>query len=440
MLAIFRTTTFSLCMAFGMRWPSALAGDLPTTLDYSKPLFTRSGTPICGSRDDLAAMLDLARKGDIEAAGQVDGCSLFPKDGTPVAVIDRQGILDVWMRVRLMVSPVEQPEYWVLAQTLRNDAPAIDGSGGTMRVCIASDGRAHLPELSVFRNTGQRVSTLTDSWTFLMLRPDTVSINAALVTTAPVDLTEASPCAEVPVRMLITSDTTSATSWNAASDNAWAFDHVLGYPPTRIGQPFDLDRARWRNAIRAEVTTNVTAVMKLSEEAAATAEPDNPLGRLAGDKDLAAKAALGVGGNFRICIWKDIDDIPDGAAQSVTVVPGVIFESGGPLVGDLRDPPSTLPGGPDPSVSSYGVVTTGSVTLSKHVPCAVTSVRSVISAGWPLTFPLVRASDHLFFSAAKWRGHPRSKGNLPDLVAAGGIHGTPTADVGHPLDIGDEGP
>ncbi len=76
---------------------------------YSKPLFTLRQSPLCNSRDDLQTLLSVLRSGQKELFDRVQGCIMSPVDGVPVVVLDREGLLDVWMRVRLMLPTGNQP-------------------------------------------------------------------------------------------------------------------------------------------------------------------------------------------------------------------------------------------------------------------------------------------------------------------------------------------
>lgn len=193
-----------------------------------------AGAPLCSSRDDLATLLELIRTGQRELLGRVRGCMAWPVDGVPVVVLDRQGFLEVWLRIRLMIPSDNQPIVWTLGSTLRNDnSPPITGDPrrGRIKVCLNSGsfndlGAVQVPALTLFSFAEEG-----------MLVGD-----AAIVTTEAVELTGRQPCSEAAARMFVgeASDRLcnggcgrakyTVRSWPASSKQAWEFDHVLGYP------------------------------------------------------------------------------------------------------------------------------------------------------------------------------------------------------------------
>jgi hypothetical protein len=435
--------------------------------NYAQPLFTQRGIPVCDSRDDLQTLLSLVRSGRIELLDQVHGCRPFPIDGVVVIVLDSEGIVDVWMRVRLMMRDGTQPIVWTAGWMLRNDdSPTIAGdpSAGKIKICETKDfgkvdvtwasdvlvtQNVHVPALAIFENAGLLVGDLQGYWVNGSIRPETANDHAALVTTQAADLTKERPCAEVSARMFMRDGNTVKT-WPASSDNVWNFDHVLGRKSVKLALPGRLTPTlapiREVFGLRAVVTADVGNPLTISEEEAASNWPENRLNRLPAELQLAREAAPNGPdgkGNFKVCLWEDADEVSDDKAESVTVPPNVIFESAGRLIGDLRRPEPDIEYGLFDNITSWAVITLKSVTLSKWTPCAVIPVRSVLSNSWPWRFPLVRASDHLHFQALKLKGREGNEGlpgHLGDALFAGALNGTPLADIGRTLDLGDERP
>lgn len=417
--------------------------------DYTKPLFTLGQTPLCNSRDDLQTLLSVLRSGQKELFNKVQGCITSTVDGVPVVVLDREGIFDVWMRVRLMLSSGEQPIVWTVGWMLRNDdTPTISGdpSAGKIKVCLTTgQDDAHVPALTMFTNAGHLTGNLTDTWHSENYDPATQNDHAALVTTQATDLSESTPCAEVSARMFVR-DQYTVKAWPAGQGSVWDFDHVLGYTVGRLAQPGKLGLIRGSIGLRAVVTADLGNAVSISENDAAKSQPENPLNRIPSDLKLA-QAKLPNGptskGNFKVCLWIDIDDVPDEKSQSVTVLPGVIFESYGRLIGDLRSPKPDMQYIIYDNHTSWSVITLKIFTLTKKKPCAVISVRTVLSNNWPWLFPLVRESDHLHFQALKLRGHDGTQGlpgHLGDALDVGALNGTAIADIGNPLDLGEASP
>ena len=308
--------------------PTAFADTAP---DYTKPLFTRRETPICQSRDDLQTYLSLLRSGQKSLLDQIQGCMVFPVDGVPVVVLDREGILDVWMRVRLIMRNGDQPTVWTVGWMLRNDdSSAITGdpAAGKARVCMTSGfGDAHIPALAMFKNAGALVGNLQDPWSKDRYKPETANDHAALVTTEAADLTKDNPCATVSARMFVR-DAFTVKTWPASPDTVWDFDHVLGYTVGKLAQPGKLGLMRGQIGLRAVVSSDLGSPLSTSEEEAAQSQPDNPLNRIPADLQLAGAIPPNGPdgrGNFKVCLWQDIDDVPDKEAQPVTVPPNVIF-------------------------------------------------------------------------------------------------------------------
>ncbi len=374
---------------------------------------------------------------------------MSPVDGVPVVVLDREGLLDVWMRVRLMLPTGNQPIVWTVGWMLRNDnTPTIAGdpASGKIKVCLTKQqDEAHVPALAMFKNAGRLSGDLTDTWSKESYDSASQNDSAALVTAEAVDLTKDKPCAEVSARMFVR-DQFNVKAWPATKGAVWDFDHVLGYTVGRLAQPGKLDWLRGQIGLRAVVTADLGNALSTSEDEAAKSEPENPFNRIPGDLELAAAApANGPDGkgNFKVCLTNDIDDVPDKEAQSVTVPPNVIFESYGRLIGDLRSPKPDVEFAMYDNHTAWSVITLKSFTLSKKKPCAVISVRTVLSGSWPWLFPLARESDHLHFQALKLKGHAGTQGlpgHLGDALDAGALNGTAIADIGNPLDLGQSSP
>lgn len=211
-----------------------------------------------------------------------------------------------------------------------------------------------------------------------------------------------------------------------------------------VAQPGHLEFLRWFFEPRAVVLSDVGDPLSMSEEEATKTQPENPLNRIPADRQLATTVSEhgpDGKGNFRVCLLKDqeLDQLwKDLGRESISFPPNVIFESSGRLAGDLRNPE------PDKNADysdRWATITTETLTLSKARPCALISVRTVLSRSWQWLFPLVRASDHLRFQAVKLKAEtPREMQGLVALGALGAFNATPIGDIGHPLDLGDEEP
>lgn len=427
---------------------SAFAETKPAP-DYTKSLFTLRQTPLCNSRDDLQTLLSVLRNGQKELFDKVQGCMIFPVDGVPVVVLDREGIFDVWMRVRLMLPNGNQPIVWTAGWMLRNDdTPTISGdpSAGKIKVCLTTgQDDAHVPALTMFTNAGQLTGNLTDAWVLENYDAATQNNHAALVTTEATDLSKSTPCSEVSARMFVR-DQFTVKAWPAGQGSVWDFDHVLGYTVGKLAQPGKLNLTRGHIGLRAVVVADLGNALSTSESDAAKSQPENPLNRISSDLKLAQATPLNGPdgkGNFKVCLWKDIDDVPDKKVQSVTVPSNVIFESYGQLIGDLRSPQPDIEFIVYNNHITWSVITLKSFILTKKKPCAVISVRTVLSSTWPWLFPLARESDHRHFQALKLRGHVGTQGlpgQLGDALDVGALNGTAVADIGNPLDLGEANP
>lgn len=416
-----------------------------SSVDYSKPLFTKAGIPLCQSRDDLQALLSLLRNGQKELAGKVRGCMSFPLDGVPVIVLDAEGVFDVWVRARIMLNDGSQPTIWTVGWMLRNDdsLPITgDPANGKVKVCMTGEfGDVHVPSLAMFKNGGNLIGNQTDKWKSENFKSDTVNSHASLVTTEAIDLTNDKPCAEASARMFTRDNQFTVKTWPSSPRTVWDFEQVLGYPLTKLAQPGKLGLLRGQIGLRAVIIADLGNPLSVSDEDAAKNEPDNPLNRIPEDMKLARAAAPNGPkgkGNFQVCLWKDIDDVADDEAQSVSVPPGVIFQSSGRLIGDIRDPEPDVQYGLYDNKTTFSVVNQKPFILSKKKPCFVTSVRSVISERNSWIFPFVRVADRLRFQATGLMGHSDNEGlpgHLGDALDVGALNGTPTADIGDPLEL-----
>lgn len=433
------------------RMPRGLAEAPPVAApDYTKPLFTQRQTPVCSSRDDLQTLLSVFRNGQKDLLSRIQGCMFLPFDGIPVVVLDREGFIDVWMRVRLLMPSGDQPIVWTVGWMLQNDGSQVitkDPAVGKVRICVTKGlaDNVHVPALAMFTNEGSLVGDLQDNWSRDNYDAATRNEHAALITTSAADLSKDEPCAEVSANMFLR-DAFTAKTWPASPGIVWDFNHVLGYTVGKLAQPGKLEWLRGQIALRALVSSDLGNPLSMSEEEAAKSQPENPLNRIPADLQLArtvpANGPDGKG-NFKICLSKDIDEVPDKEAQSVKIVPNLIFESEGQLIGGLRSPEPDTHYFTYDRRTSWSVMTLRTFTLSKKHPCAITSVRSVLSDKWPWLFPLIRVADNLHFQALKLKGHSDTRGllgHLGEAIDNGALIGTPVADIGDPLDLKSENP
>lgn len=87
---------------------------------YGQPLFTKTGAPICTSRDALAAYLAAVRDGAEPTEG-VGRTNCFPApEGVPITVLDTEGVIDVWVRARATFAGGGRPIIWTVLWMLRN--------------------------------------------------------------------------------------------------------------------------------------------------------------------------------------------------------------------------------------------------------------------------------------------------------------------------------
>jgi hypothetical protein len=122
------------------------------------------------------------------------------------------------------------------------------GANGRARVCATKDvefdsyREIKLPATTVFKDSGPLTGDVRDPW-----RPDGPAGNgrrAAIMTTSPVRLTKAKPCAESGVRMLVGGQFKEQSA-SVTDKRVWQIDDVLEYspssgrPPVEFGQLID---------------------------------------------------------------------------------------------------------------------------------------------------------------------------------------------------------
>ena len=454
----------------------AIAEEGFPAVDYSKPTFTKRHTPLCESREELATQIALLRSGQAALAGPLGGCAAAPADGMPVVVVDRAAAPQAWVNVRIVGKDEQQQAFWTIGWMLRNDAgpappapsaargqtaqagqpvqtakpveapPDQPQSPGLVRVCLTKTAdnptfpnQVVLPRLSVFEDGGQRVGDLRDPWTKDAYRNETVNLDAAIVTTGGLELSRDKPCGEVGARMW-TPSAASLPAWHVSPDHVWDFAHVLGYPIDRLPQPNNLERLRGMIVIRAIVVTDIGDTLAMSDDDAARQDPANPAARISTDTAKANSVppdGPDGKGNFMVCVSPDI---AVAGYKSVTVPQNLLFESYGRMAGgDLRAPEldASYPGAS--GIMPFAVVTQHALTLTDDNPCAVTSVRSVLSGDWRWPFPMIMERDRLIFYALKLKDYNGDPANLPGHLgdALGGrlLNGTPIADIGSPLNL-----
>jgi hypothetical protein len=153
--------------------------------------------------------------------------------------------------------------------------------------------------------------------------------------------------------------------------------------------------------------------------------------------DTAAAASLPADQpNFRVCL----SSADAAAGPPLTVPAGVIFISWGRKNGDERNP--VLDAGMlKPGTVRYAVVLSRPVTLSTAAPCAETIAQTAHSDIFEFTQPLVRKSQDLQFAGYGVENHmawPLTN-RLGEVVKKALIYGYPTADIGHPRQLKEEG-
>lgn len=154
--------------------------------------------------------------------------------------------------------------------------------------------------------------------------------------------------------------------------------------------------------------------------------------------DLAEAERLPRGAtNFKLCRASALDT-RDPAPLEVPA--GVIFISWGRKAGDERNPlldADML----KPGAVRYVVVLSRAVTLTRDQPCALTVAQTARSDLFEWRMPLVRKSQDLQFQVTGVENHMAFplKNRLGDWVKAGLVFGYPTADIGNPRPMKEEG-
>lgn len=154
--------------------------------------------------------------------------------------------------------------------------------------------------------------------------------------------------------------------------------------------------------------------------------------------DLAEAERLPDGlANFRVCRASALDT-RDPAPLELPA--GVIFISWGKKAGDERNPvldADML----KPGAVRYVVVLSRPVSLTKDRPCAETVAQAALSGLFEWNLPLVRKAQDLQFQVTGVENHMAFplKTRLGDWVKAGLVFGYPTADIGHPRQMKEEG-
>lgn len=67
-------------------------------VDHDKPLFTQKGAPLCPSEPALKDLLEHLHAGRDTVPADQFGC-LPAADGTPVRILDSDGVIDRWDKV-----------------------------------------------------------------------------------------------------------------------------------------------------------------------------------------------------------------------------------------------------------------------------------------------------------------------------------------------------
>jgi hypothetical protein len=141
--------------------------------------------------------------------------------------------------------------------------------------------------------------------------------------------------------------------------------------------------------------------------------------------------------NFRVCRGSPLD-AKDPAP--LTLPAGVIFDSWGKRNGDERNPKLDA----DmlkPGAVRWVVVLVKPMTLTVAAPCAETVAQTAHSDLFEWHMPLVRKSQDLQFAVTAVENHMAFplKDRLGEVVKAGIVFGYPTADIGHPRQMREDG-
>jgi hypothetical protein len=145
----------------------------------------------------------------------------------------------------------------------------------------------------------------------------------------------------------------------------------------------------------------------------------------------AAAAQAASPDNFKICTSADDDDF---RSPQIIIPPGMLFQSWGPLVGDLMHPGRDFAFEmSDQKNDHYAVETIKEVVLTKAQKCATTTVLVVLSDNWRWKHSVVSRSDNLLFQALEPEEFVDDLDTLPnkigDYLAMGVLNGTPIGDI-----------
>jgi hypothetical protein len=142
-------------------------------------------------------------------------------------------------------------------------------ANGRARVCATEDfafdsyHEIKLPTKTVFRDSGPLTGDVRDPW-----RPEKhVSDNkwVAFITTDPVTLTKAKPCAESGVRMLV-GKLFKEPSASASDRRVWDIDDVLEYSPISGWPPVEFGKLIDDISVRAMLLTDADDPLTLAKE------------------------------------------------------------------------------------------------------------------------------------------------------------------------------
>jgi hypothetical protein len=219
-----------------------------------------------------------------------------------------------------------------------------------------------------------------------------------------------------------------------------AFDRMsdMAEASMNAGQKMLKDATQKQAACNAEIdhfAKLLEASPKL-DKAAAPAPPPAPF-------QASFIPAVSGDGNFEICLKKEISGDPD--FKPFTIPANIVFQSWGQLVKDLRESQNNEDraiGGDlrDPAVkelTSYAVVTTKPVSLSRAHECVKTTVRAATSDGFVWMHTRAPASKHYVFApypnvlkgrfilSQQWGSSTTDK---PDGPSRGGIAGDAIAE------------
>ncbi len=171
--------------------------------------------------------------------------------------------------------------------------PAFAGTPGLARLCLSADfdlggGKAELPSTTVLDGAGALQGRREDpaSWTA------TPGIDrSAIVTLAPVTLARSAPCADIPVKMLVTAGADS-TSQTAAETHLFTIANVLDYPVPVQKPAVEFGKLVDDVGVKAILLSDVGGAMK--QEAAYETETARAAACLSTAQGLAAEVTGGV--------------------------------------------------------------------------------------------------------------------------------------------------